>query len=539
MKKILLSKKVMFCVLGFIVTYLLFFHNMWAYDLMDVDETRYIDMARHMIKSHDYLTLYMNGNYFFEKPPLFFWIENIGFLLFGKVSSGLARLPIAIEALLACCAVYYACQKAVSKKFGLVAAIIAGSCLEFLILSKVAILDMLLTSCITISTFAGLTTFFVSKENKKYFWWIFYIFSALGVMAKGIPAFIVPFGTMFFAGLYTKKLKEYFRPIYMLPGILVFLLIVIPWHYVMLAKYKHLFFDEYIILHHVKRFLGSAVLDKNRPFYYYFAVVIWGFFPWIFSFIPALVNKIKGFKFTPYESLTQDQQFVALNAIGLVFTFLFFTSSSSKLVTYILPVYPFMAVLLADYWLKKGFSKGLKYSSIILSSIILFVGIGGCFLKFVMPNNLYEIIKEAQSFSCILCLVIGGLSFYYIKKSEKTKLFATYFIFMTLFSAFGAYHLFNIDYKFGQDDLENFAVYAKDTNRKLGSWNTGRKYSLTYMYEDNVTFLVDVPSDTIKPLLDNNYLVIVRNKDMDEIQKGISYKIIATGAKYSLIEKLN
>lgn len=110
---------------------------------------------------------------------------------------------------------------------------------------------------------------------------------------------------------------------------------------------------------------------------------------------------------------------------------------------------------------------------------------------------------------------------------------------MTLFSAFGAYHLFNIDYKFGQDDLENFAVYAKDTNRKLGSWNTGRKYSLTYMYEDNVTFLVDVPSDTIKPLLDNNYLVIVRNKDMDEIQKGISYKIIATGAKYSLIEKLN
>ena len=66
--------------------YLIFFHNIWAYPLMDADETRYVSMARDMFQNKEYLTLYLNGEYFFEKPPLFFWIENLSFLIFGKVN---------------------------------------------------------------------------------------------------------------------------------------------------------------------------------------------------------------------------------------------------------------------------------------------------------------------------------------------------------------------------------------------------------------------------------------------------------------------
>lgn len=541
MKNLLLfirDKRFLFGVGLFVGLYLLFFHNMWAYDLMDVDETRYVDMSRYMLRTKDFLTLHLNGNYFFEKPPLYFWFESLVFFIFGRVSEGIARIPIALQALFGCLAVYFVSAKAVSKKFGFVTACIAATVLEFLILAKVAILDTLLTSCITISVFSGFMTYFVKEENKKYFWWSFYIFSALGVLAKGIPAFVVPFGVMFFVGIYTKSLKEYFKPMYFVVGSLLFLGIVLPWHVIMLLKYKHAFFDEYIMLHHLARFIGSNVLKKNRPVYYYFLVVMWGFFPWIFSFVPMIVKKFKEFEFVGFDKLTSNREkFVAFNVIGFLFTFAFFTASSSKLVTYILPVYPFMAVLLADYWCGDKFTKGLKVSSIILSSIILFVGVGGCFIKFYLPAFLYDIVKEVQLLTCVLFTITGVLTFYFIHKQEKAKLFFSYVIFMVLFSAFGAYHLFNIDYKFGQNDLKSFALYAKENNKSLASLNVGIKYSLNYYSDSNVKIFDGTNPVVVEPLMNEGYILVVRNKDLDTIKQSLTFNTLQTGFKYSLLSK--
>ena len=65
-----------FTVLGLAVLfYFIFFFNIGNYALMDVDETRYVSMARDMFNTKDFMTLYLNGEFFFEKPPLFFWLE--------------------------------------------------------------------------------------------------------------------------------------------------------------------------------------------------------------------------------------------------------------------------------------------------------------------------------------------------------------------------------------------------------------------------------------------------------------------------------
>ena len=53
------------CLVGFIFYYG-FMHWLGIYPLLDVDETRYVDMAKNMLKNNDYLTLYLNGDYFFE-----------------------------------------------------------------------------------------------------------------------------------------------------------------------------------------------------------------------------------------------------------------------------------------------------------------------------------------------------------------------------------------------------------------------------------------------------------------------------------------
>ena len=80
-----------------ILFYFIFFHNIGTYSLMDVDETRYVAMSRDMFNTKDFLTLYLNGQYFFEKPPLYFWQECLSFALWGgKVNEWTARFPVAL-----------------------------------------------------------------------------------------------------------------------------------------------------------------------------------------------------------------------------------------------------------------------------------------------------------------------------------------------------------------------------------------------------------------------------------------------------------
>ena len=80
-----------------IIFYIIFFYGTGSYPLMDIDETRYASMAHDMFKSKDFMTLYLNGEYFFEKPPLFFWLECLSFSVFGKVNEFTGKIPLEVH----------------------------------------------------------------------------------------------------------------------------------------------------------------------------------------------------------------------------------------------------------------------------------------------------------------------------------------------------------------------------------------------------------------------------------------------------------
>ena len=198
----------------------------------------------------------------------------------------------ALYALMITLAVYFVGKKVVSAKFGFVSALILATSLEFIILARFAILDIVVSSLIGLSVLCGFLTQFVQDKNKKYFWWLFYVFSALAVMTKGIPGFVVPFGAMFFVSLFNKTFKKCFTPSYIIPGVLLFLLIVLPWHIVMLKTYDPLFFNEYIMKHHINRFFSSSEIGREQPFYFYILTILWGAMPYVLSTILVGINKI-------------------------------------------------------------------------------------------------------------------------------------------------------------------------------------------------------------------------------------------------------
>ena len=534
----------LFTILGLcILFYFIFFHNIWAYALMDVDETRYVSMAEDMYRSKNFLTLYLNHQYFFEKPPLYFWGECLSFAIFGKINEFTARFPVALYGTLSCFLTYFMGRKLVSRKYGVVAALIQATSMEFLILAKFAILDIVVSTCVWFSLCFGMYTNFCQEKNKKYFWWLFYAFSGLAVMAKGIPGFVVPFGSMFFISIFSKKFKEIFRPQYFIVGMIIFLSITLPWHIAMLEMHDPLFFNEYIMKHHIERFIGGNVLGREQPFYFYLLTILWGFFPWIISTLVVLIRKIqkRDFKF---KNLTIPQQFIVYNGIIALFILLFFSSSDTKLITYILPIYGSLGCLGGYIWtnyIDKGeYSRFINKTVYFLGGIFIFASIVAIFTPFYLPKQLNHDIAAAKPMCIVLLFVAGAFSIYFTKIEKYGRVFFTYVFLMVLLSAFGTEIFFEIDYKFGQNDLLRFAKYADEHNKALTTYKFWNKYSLNYYGDDGKPVVYGLTydiEDLKKALLIKNNLVIIQKKHINDDIRKLNYRIIDSGRKYILVDK--
>lgn len=540
-----------FTILGLCVLfYFIFFHNLGSYALMDVDETRYVSMARDMYNTKDFMTLYLNGEYFFEKPPLYFWVECLSFAFFNKVNEFTARFPVAMCGMLTSFLIYFAGRKQVSREYGVVASLVLATCFEYVILAKFAILDIVVAACVGFSIMCGFKTFFCAEENKKFFWWFFYIFSGLAVMAKGLPGFIAPFGTMFIACLLTKKVKEGFKPQYFGIGIILFLLFVLPWHMIMLKMHDPMFYEEYIIKHHLERFLNSNEIDRAQPFWFYIVTLFWGLIPWIFSVIAVIIAKLREFNFKKlkdikvnidFDRFTNPEKFLFLNWVAFLFIMLFFSSSKTKLITYILPAYVFAAPIIGFIWynyIKAGERKtAINLSVYIWGGFCIVAAITAMFTQYFLPAQLYADILPAKWLCIFIVLFSGIFSILFALKDKRGGVFFTYVIFTLLVSAFCTKLFFEIDYKFGQDDLMKFTKYARSKGTELVSFGDTRRYSLLYYSGYHIDYIEQTTTDNLEEELEKkDSYISIRKKYLDQYAKNLDYDVVIEGRKYVLIK---
>lgn len=501
-----------------------FFYWLGTYPLLDVDETRYVDMAREMYNTKDFLTLYLNGDYFFEKPPLYFWIECFSFKLIGVVSELTARLPIVLFSLLPAGLLLFLCRKVKGDKFAIITTATLFTSLEYMFLTKIAILDSVLTSFAASSVFAYFCTFYAEEKNKKYFWILTYIFSGLAVLAKGIPGVAIPAIIIALSSIVFKTYKETLKYSW---GIIIFLLITLPWHIIMLKLHGNLFFEEYIVKHHILRFIGSDVIHRTEPWYFYILTLLWGLFPHIFILL-SKITKIKNIEF--------KDKFLTLNFIAAISILVFFSLSGAKLITYILPIYPFVAVLIGDMWMKyiNTNDKAIHNSLILLNSVLTIATIGLLFAKFFVPYGIYLEFQKVQIVSLIIMIPFVISNWAFLIKKQRLQTFLSLTIFMAVLSGFLTPYIYEFNYTFGQNDLMKYAKFAKDNNYTISTYLTGKKYSLLYYgYKYEIDFQIDEDLSWLKSeLKKENHIVIAKNKEIINLPVKIKEK----GVKYSIIE---
>jgi hypothetical protein len=113
---------------------------------------------------------------------------------------------------------------------------------------------------------------------------------------------------------------------------------------------------------------------------------------------------------------------------------------------------------------------------------------------------------------------------------------------MTVISAFLTDEFFKVDYKFGQQDLIDFANYAKEKDYTISTFGIDRKFSLLYYNDEIMDFHVGrfIDKSIVKEDLEReNNIVIVQTKRLPEFENILKYETIKTGRRYSMIKGLN
>lgn len=329
------NKKLFLGIFIFAIFYLYLAH-LDAYHLMDPDEGRYNQIPREMILSGDFITPHLNGVEYFEKPIFQYWFTAIMMKIFG-FGEFTGRILPALSGIGCVALAGFLGTMMYSKKVGLLAsAILATSCLN-LVVSSINILDMALTLFMT----SCMVFFYAFERTEKKKWLIaFYIAMGFGVLTKGLVAIILPFGILFWYVIFTKRPRLFLKLFY-LPGILAFLIVTVPWFY-LVCQANHDFFYFFFIREHFLRFT-TKMHDRFQPWWFFMPFVIIGMLPWT-GFLVSLFNKRGVIRQTTSERNRFDIIYLLL---WFFIIFIFYSISDSKLVPYIMPCWMPLAILIA------------------------------------------------------------------------------------------------------------------------------------------------------------------------------------------------
>ena len=342
------------------------FTIVWLYmlgwrTLVPPDEGRYAEMAREMFASGDWITTRLNGIKYFEKPPLQTWMNALSFALFG-LGEWQARLWTGLCGLLGVILTGYTGAKVFGQRVGLYAALVLGSCFYWVACGQIDSLDMGLSGMMTISLCGLLIAQRdgASPAERRNWMLACWAAMALAVLSKGLIGVVLPGAVLVLYTLFTRDWKLWTR-LHIAKGLLLFFAIAAPW-FVLVAMRNPEQPAFFFIHEHWDRFFKTDH-HREQAWYVFFLLTAVGMVPWL----GVLAQSLKlGAQREPGQFRPR-----LMLLIWAVFILLFFTKSNSKLPGYILPIFPALALLVANY-----LDAGSRRSRMLTAGLTAVVGIG-------------------------------------------------------------------------------------------------------------------------------------------------------------------
>jgi 4-amino-4-deoxy-L-arabinose transferase-like glycosyltransferase len=340
-----------------------------SYKLLEPDEGRYAQIPKEMLDRSEWVVPTLQGEPYLDKPPLFYWLVKLSYLTFG-VSEASARLVPALCVHLTILAVYLLGRRSIGERGAFWAALLLSIAPGYISVARILLLDGLLTFCVTLSVLSGFEAV-RSGQLRRGWWMLSALFSGLGFLTKGPISEVLLFPPLVaFAFLSQSSTRVGWKNLVLFASIVVG--VNAPW-YAMIYQREPMFLKYFFWEHNVMRFVQP--FDHLQPVWYYMPIILGGFFPGVLT----------GFLYArellwPRETATTrtlSGGFWMLAGLWCVF---FFSCSGSKLPTYILPAYPFLALALGEFiarsrWDSSRILKGFFVVAAVCVGMLHHVGI--------------------------------------------------------------------------------------------------------------------------------------------------------------------
>ena len=376
---------------------LLFFLGLGDMGLTDQDEGRNAEAGREMFESGDRLTPTFNGELRVAKPVFIYWLMEQSYRLFG-VNPFAARFPSALFGVGLILIHYLFLAQQRGRTVALFGSLMLLLNLEILGLGRMALTDSVLIFFTTASLY-GFWLGLHGEGSVRRWIWMFYIGMAIATLTKGPVGFAVPLIASILYLTWTRRWPEYWQKGVPLAGMGLFILLAAPWYAAMFIVHG----DAYASgakVHTIGRFL-SPMEGHYGTIFFYFPVLLIGFFPWSALLPIPLYRTLKDWylirrgRTNPLAlGMSELDLFSALWLVGV---FLFFTASSTRLPHYIGPLFPAAAILTASYWsrcLQDPMTKGIRGSIHLMMGVGYLLAIAFAFLPTLYTTYASKLVRE-------------------------------------------------------------------------------------------------------------------------------------------------
>lgn len=261
-----------------------FFPFLGKVHLFDWDEINFAESAREMLVTGNYTRVQINFEPFWEKPPLFFWLQAISMHVFG-VNEWAARFPNAVFGLITLLTFYLIGKTHYDGRFGLLWALCyMGSFLPHFYF-KSAIIDPVFNYFIFLGIY-GLVRATSVKGTRLAAVWSFFAgaFTGLAILTKGpVGLLMVGLSFLVFWAWYGFSRLARWRDVLLFS--LAAFITSFAWYGLELLQHGTWFIEEFIRYH--IRLLTTPDAGHAQPFFYHFLVVFLGCFPMSVLALPA------------------------------------------------------------------------------------------------------------------------------------------------------------------------------------------------------------------------------------------------------------
>jgi 4-amino-4-deoxy-L-arabinose transferase-like glycosyltransferase len=445
------------------------------------DGALYASISKTMVIRNNFAELFVDGRDWLDKPHFPFWMAAISFKLFG-FQTWAYKLPAVLLSMMAAGYTYKLAKLFYTREIGLWAALILLTA-QHLILSDMDVrAEPYLTGLII-----GSVYHFFKSQDKKWFWHLLIgsLWAACAVMTKGIFALIPVFGAIAISLVIMKNWKMLFNFRWLL-AIAMVMVFIIPELWCL-----YLQFDT----HPEKLIFGQTNVSGIRFFFwdsqfgrffntgpykkaggdptFFIHTTLWAFLPWSVLLVFGIVDFIRD-----KSKRLRQEDWVCICGAGLALLVL--SASQFQLPHYVVIIFPFYAIITAQYIVRLNKIREIKMTNAIQNGILVLLA-----ALIILIHILFQ--SKVPPY-LLLLLPIPSLLMFLISKRTQGR-------FMPLFRTAGIILFINLYFNFAY--YPTLTTYQGDSQAAFWLNKHNPQKLPVVKVVNNFSYAIDFYSDKI------------------------------------------